>query len=251
MMWSTSIKPIARRARDVVHVDKTVLREICARVVGRALPDGHDDAVGLQFEGGSFDRNGPPAPVLVGLALRGALASQADHTAVAREHLEGHDLDVQSHALVARALHLVSGGGHLPGRATVENRDVLRAEPESRARAVHGRVSAADDEGALAHVGPLCGCDLLEQIHDVHDAGRAVALDLQAPAPARSEAEEHCVEAVQEKALRREVFAKPLARPQRRSESQDVLHVALDDVPGQAEGRDGRRKEPAGPVPGL
>ena len=139
--------------------------------VGR-VADGDDHGIDVEIELAALLDHGAAAAGGVRLAQFHLHAGHGAHIAVfvavdgggVGEHAE---VD----ALFLSVMHLLEARGHLLLRAAVDDGDLVRAQPQRRARRVHGHVAAADHGHLLAHAHGGVGLREGVGLHEV-DAGQ-------------------------------------------------------------------------------
>ena len=194
-------------------------------------------------------RHGLAAPLLVGIAEDHLLDLHALHVAVGvRVDLDRRVEEEELDPLLLRVADLLDAGGRLRLGAAVDAADRRRAEALRDAQAVHRGVAGADDRDALAEGDRR----VLERedvpAHEVHageelvrrvDLARVLAGDADERRGARADAEEHRVEALLLDELRDgEGLADDLVGLDLHALVGELLHLAVDDLAREAEGRD-------------
>src|SRR6266511_807910 len=189
------------------------------------------------------------APLLVRLAEDHLLDLHPLHIALGiREDLDRRVEEEELDPLLLRVADLLDAGRRLRLGAAVDAADGGRAEPLRDAQAVHRGVAGADDGDVLADGDGR----VLERedvaAHEVHageelvrrvDLARVLAGDPDERRGARADAEEHGVVALLLEELRDgEGLADDLVRLDLHALVDELLHLAVDDLAREAEGRD-------------
>ena len=198
----------------------------------RSLADREQHAVAVDDELRAGHRRRPASAGGVGLAERHALELDAHDLAV----VVGDDpcrrrLEDRASALLEHLVDLV-GRGHVLHVAPVDERDLGGALPDRRARAVHRREAAADDDDARALVTRVGQSERrrAQVVEAVDHAVRVVARDAELVRVVAADRDADGVEALVLEVVEREVAAERRVRDELHAEVPGALVLGLEDL---------------------